>query len=95
MSRKSLIICLVALVTMVIFIVLGVMFLYSGTDTRHEEYKVADNSQYLLMPAVPTDALLVGCFSDPSAVLPSIVSKNGFAAALVEAGVQVDQETTF
>ena len=91
MSRKSLIICLVALVTMVIFIVLGVMFLYSGTDTRHEEYKVADNSQYLLMPAVPTDALLVGCFSDPSAVLPSIVSKNGFAAALVEAGVQVDQ----
>lgn len=91
MSRKSLIICLVALATMVIFIVLGVMFLYSGTDTRHEEYKVADNSQYLLMPAVPTDALLVGCFSDPSAVLPSIVSKNGFAAALVEAGVQVDQ----
>lgn len=91
MSRKSLIICLAALAAMVILVVLGVMFLYSGTDTRHVEYKVADNAQYLLMPAVPTDALLVGCFSDPSAVLPSIVSKSGFAAALVEAGVQLDQ----
>ena len=91
MSRKSLIICLAVLAAMMLFVVLGVTFLYSGTDAKHDEYKVADNGQYLLMPAVPTDALVVGCFSDPAVVLPSIVSKNGFAAALVEAGAQVDQ----
>jgi hypothetical protein len=91
MSRRSLIICLAILAAMIIFVVLGVAFLYSGTGTRNEEYKVADNSQYLLMPAVPTDALLVGCFSEPDQVLPAIASKSGFADALVAEGVKVDQ----
>lgn len=91
MSRKSLIICLSVLAAMVIFVILGVAFLYSGTGTKSEEYKVADNSQYLLLPAVPTDALLVGCFSQPSAVLPAIASKSGFAETLVAEGVQVEQ----
>ena len=68
---------------MVGLITLGVAFLYSGTDTKRVEYKVADNSQYLLLPAVPTDALVVGCFSDPSSILPEIVADNGFASALV------------
>ena len=47
MSRKSLIICLAVLAAMMLFVVLGVTFLYSGTDAKHDEYKVADNGQYL------------------------------------------------
>ena len=74
MSRKSLIICLAALAAMLLVITIGVAVLYSGTDTKRVEYKVADNSQYILLPAVPTDALVVGCFSDPASVLPGIVS---------------------
>lgn len=90
MSRKSLIICLSVLAAMIGLIILGVTFLYSDTDIKRVEYKVADNSQFLLLPAVPTDALVVGCFSDPSSVLPAIVSENGFAAALANTGVNVE-----
>ena len=90
MSRKSLIICLAALAAMLLFITIGVAVLYSGTGAKRVEYKVADNSQYLLLPAVPTDALVVGCFSAPSSVLPGIVSDNGFAASLVSSGVKLD-----
>ena len=90
MSRKSLIICLAALAAMLVFITIGVAVLYSGTDTKRVEYKVADNSQYILLPAVPTDALVVGCFSEPASVLPGIVSDNGFAASLASSGLELD-----
>lgn len=90
MSRKTIIICLAILAAMVGLITLGVAFLYSGTDTKRVEYKVADNSQFLLLPAVPTDALVVGCFSDPSPILPEIVADNGFTSALVSSGVKVE-----
>ena len=90
MSRKSLIVCLAALAAMIIAITIGVAVLYSGTGTKRVEYKVADNSQYLLLPAVPTDALAICCFSDPSSVLSGVVSSNGFAKSLLSSGVKVD-----
>mgnify|MGYP006923239984 CR=1 FL=1 len=90
MSRKSLIICLAALAAMLLVITIGVAVLYSGTDTKRVEYKVADNSQFLLLPAVPTDALAVCCFSEPSSVLSGVVSSNGFAKSLLSSGVSLD-----
>ena len=90
MSRRSIIICLAALAAMLLFITIGVAVLYSGTGTKRVEYKVADNSQFLLLPAVPTDALAVCCFSEPSSVLSGVVSSNGFAKSLLSSGVSLD-----
>ena len=90
MSRKSLIVCLAVLASMLVLITVGVAFLYSGTDTKRVEYKVADNSQFLLLPAVPTDALVVGCFSDPMSALSGVVSSNGFAQSLLVSGLKLD-----
>ena len=90
MSRKSLIICLAALAAMLLFITIGVAVLYSGTDTKRVEYKVADNSQFMLLPAVPTDALAICCFSEPASVLSGVVSDNGFAASLASSGMGLD-----
>lgn len=90
MSKKALIISLGVLLGLLGLIAVGVVFLYSDTDSNGREYVVEDNSQYLLLPAVPTDALVIGCFSDPASVLPSIVSNNGFAAALASSGVKLE-----
>ena len=67
MSRKSLIFCLSLLAVMVLGIGVAVAFLYSGVDNGKSEKKtsqVADQSRYLLLSAVPSDAVVVGCFSD-------------------------------
>ena len=57
MSKKALIISLSVLLGLLGLIAVGVVFLYSDTDSNGREYVVEDNSQYLLLPAVPTDAL--------------------------------------
>lgn len=82
MSRRSLIICLAVLAAMILFVVLGVVFLYSGDDALHEETEVPDSPQYVLMSAVPVDAVMVGCFSAPDKVLSEILPADGFASSL-------------
>ena len=90
MSKKALIVSLVVLLGLIGLVAVGVVFLYSDTGSNSKDYTVEDNSQYLLLPAIPTDALVVGCFAEPESVLPSIVSNNGFASALSTAGVKLD-----
>lgn len=84
MNKKTLIILLVVLVGLIGLIVAGVMSLYSGTETVRTETEVPDSQQYLLMPAVPVDAVLVGAFSNVEEVLPKILPATGFAASLTE-----------
>ncbi len=69
MSRKSLIICLAALAVMILGIAVAVAFLYSGTDGGmfRKSKVVPDEGRYLLLPAVPADAVFVACFSDSDA----------------------------
>ena len=65
MNRKTLILCLSALAVMVLGLGVAVAFLYSETGSeRPASSKVADESRYLLLPAVPSDAVAVFCFSD-------------------------------
>lgn len=66
MSRKSLILCLAVLAVMVLGTGVAVAFLYSGTDggNKDKTEQVASQDRYLLLPAVPSDAILVGCFSE-------------------------------
>ena len=84
MNKKTLIILLVVLAGLIGLIVSGVMSLYSGTETVRTETEVPDSQQYLLMPAVPVDAVLVGAFSNVEEVLPKILPATGFAASLTE-----------
>ena len=65
MNRKTLILCLSVLAVMVLGLGVAVAFLYSGADSdRPASSKVADESRYLLLPAVPSDAVAVFCYSD-------------------------------
>ena len=65
MNRKTLILCLSVLAVMALGLGAAVAFLYSGTGSeRPASSKVADESRYLLLPAVPSDAVAVFCFSD-------------------------------
>lgn len=66
MSRKSLILCLAVLAVMVLGTGVAVAFLYSGTDggNKDKTEQVASQDRYLLLPAVPSDAILAGCFSE-------------------------------
>lgn len=73
MSRKSLIFCIVLLLTMVLGIVVAVMFLYS--DERNEKVQVADDNRYLLFSVIPSDAVLLARFSSSSDVLPGYMGR--------------------
>ena len=65
MNRKTLILCLSILAVMVLGLGVAVAFLYSGSGSeKSASSKVADESRYLLLPAVPSDAVAVFCFSD-------------------------------
>ncbi len=65
MSRKSLIICLAVLAAMILGIGIAVAFLYSGMDGgRVKGNMVPDQERFLLLPAVPADAVFVACLSD-------------------------------
>ncbi len=65
MSRKSLIICLAVLASMILGIGIAVALLYSGGDDKVRKGSVVpDEDRYLLLPAVPADAVLVACLSD-------------------------------
>ena len=68
MSRKSLILCLSVLAFLVVGTGIAVAFLYKDTDAGRKTatVKVADLDGYRLLAAVPSDAVLVACFSDRS-----------------------------
>ena len=66
MSRKSLIFCLSILAVLIVGTGVAVAFLYSGTGSGSDvkkTAKVASQSRYQLLSAVPSDAVLVACFS--------------------------------
>ncbi len=85
MSRKSLIICLAALAAMILGIGIAVVFLYSGTgEGRAKGNVVPDQERFLLLPAVPADAVFVACMSDSKDAsfmlpsdLPSVSTRTG------------------
>lgn len=66
MSRKSIIICLAILAVMILGVGVAVAVLYSGVDSTQTRKGnvVSDQERYLLLPAVPADAVLVACLSD-------------------------------
>ncbi len=65
MNRKSLIICLAVLAAMILGIGIAVAILYSGTgEGKVKGNVVPDQERFLLLPAVPADAVLVSCMSD-------------------------------
>ena len=66
MSRKSLILCLSILALLIVGTGIAVAFLYKDTDADKgkKAVKVADQERYVLLSAVPSDAVLVACFSD-------------------------------
>ncbi len=64
MNRKSLIICLAALAVMILGIGIAVAFLYAGTGGGGKKDEVPDQERFLLLPAVPADAVFVACMSD-------------------------------
>lgn len=70
MSRKSLILCLTALAVLILGTALAVFFLYSGSDYRGKDSvsEVVDQSRYVLLSAVPSDAVLVACFAEEGAL---------------------------
>ena len=79
MSRNSLILCLSVLACMLVGIGVAVAFLYSGSDDAAET--TVDEGRYLLLPAVPSDAVAVMCYSEADDVENHLFSKELFRAA--------------
>lgn len=86
MSRKSLILCLAVLAVMVIGIGVAVAVLYSGVDDGGSRggNSVPDQGRYLLLPAVPSDAMAVCCFAQAEAGMRGLLNGFEFPADLVE-----------
>ena len=67
MNRKTVIILVSMLAVMVGMIAVAVAFLYSGESSdAARSSKVAEESRYMLLPAVPSDAVALMCLSDAS-----------------------------
>lgn len=68
MSRRSIIICICALILMLGGISAAVAVLYSDGNSGKEQSpaQVADDSRFILLPAVPSDAVALFCFSKAS-----------------------------
>ena len=86
MSRKSLIICLAVLALMVLGVGIAVAVLYSGVDDgdEHGGNAVPDQGRYLLLPAVPSDAMAVCCFTQAEAGMRGLLKGFEFPAALAD-----------
>ncbi len=86
MSRKSLIICLAVLAAMILGVGIAVAFLYSGTGGGRDrrENVVPDQERYLLLPAVPADAVFVACLSDAGDAVPALLSGFSFMSELAD-----------
>ncbi len=86
MSRKSLIICLAVLAAMILGVGIAVAFLYSGTGggQARKGNVVPDQERYLLLPAVPADAVFVACLSDAGDAVPALLSGFSFTSELAD-----------
>ncbi|MBR2063862.1 MAG: hypothetical protein IJ971_04110 [Bacteroidales bacterium] len=86
MSRKSLIICLAVLASMILGVSIAVAVLYSGTGggQGRKGNAVPDQERYLLLPAVPADAVLVACLSDVEDAAGTLLSGLSFPSALAD-----------
>ncbi len=95
MSRRSLIICLAVLAAMVVGIGIAVSVLYSDADNARDcsKEKVADDSRFLLLPAVPSDAVMLACISDADYMLDKIHGSTDFPSALKKSGVKLGRMT--
>lgn len=95
MSRNSLIICFSVLAAMLVGIGVAVSVLYSGVGNSRNKAveKMVDDSRFRLLPAVPSDAVMLCCFSDAQKASEGIYSKSKFPAALKEAGVKLGRMT--
>ena len=65
---------------MLVGIGVAIAFLYSGSDDTAEKTTV-DEGRYLLLPAVPSDAVAVMCYSEADDVENPLFSKELFRAA--------------
>lgn len=75
---------------MMIGIGIAVSVLYSGTGSDKDAVgKVHDDSRYLLLPAVPSDAVMLCCLTDSDKALSSIITDSDFPSALASAMDQV------
>ena len=75
---------------MMIGIGIAVSVLYSGTGSDKDAVgKVYDDSRYLLLPAVPSDAVMLCCLTDSDKALSSIITDSDFPSALASAMDQV------
>ncbi len=95
MSRKSLIICIAILAIMILGIGVAVSVLYSGTGGSGNDMveKVDDDSRYLLLPAVPSDAVMLCCFSDADRSIGRVCSETDFPSALKNSAVKLGRMT--
>ena len=86
MSRRSLIICLAVLAAMILGVGVAVAVLYSDSDKTKTERRsaVPDQERYMLLPAIPADAVLVACMSDLKDLSSSAFSGFPFTAALAD-----------
>ncbi len=66
MSRKSIIVFIAVLIAMIVGVGIAVVVLYSGTEGGlfKREKTIPQNESYLLLPAVPVDAVFVACLSE-------------------------------
>ena len=80
MSRRSIILCFIALAVMFIGIGVAVLYLYSdvdlpkGTDKSH----VAADDRCMVLSAVPSDAVLAAVFADCRSAAPDILGEIKF-----------------
>ena len=75
MSRKSIILCLVALAVMFVGIGVAVLLLYSDVDSPKgsEKSHVAADDRHMVLSAVPSDAVLAATFADFRTVAPVLI----------------------
>lgn len=82
MSRKALILCIAALTVMMIAVGVAVAFLYSGVESPGKSDAVGSESRFVLLSAVPSDAVAVCCLSEASDVSDGPLSGFTIPAAL-------------
>ena len=75
MSRKSIILGLVALAVMFVGISVAVLYLYSDVESPKASKKshVAADDRHMVLSAVPSDAVLAASFEDFRAAAPSLI----------------------
>lgn len=75
MSRKSIILCLIALAVMFAGIGVAVLLLYADVDSPRSSNKshMAADDRHMVLSAVPSDAVLTACFSDHREVASSLI----------------------